>query len=159
MTSRYLHKLLAVALLASAACASGPPIPHQPDVVDATLPAPADQVRMAVIQVLTDGGYEVEEVEKEDDAVEQKNDHTLTTGYREEIRSPWDWLLRRRFGTGRSRVDALVTPSDDQNTRLRLHVLYEGKDGIFTRWEESPTALPQSAENQLRLIKTALHIL
>lgn len=159
MTSRYLHKLLAVALLVSAACVSGPPIPHQPDVVDATLPAPADQVRMAVIQVLTDGGYEVEEVEKEDDAVEQKNDHTLTTGYREEIRSPWDWLLRRRFGTGRSRVDALVTPSDDQNTRLRLHVLYEGKDGIFTRWEESPTALPQSAENQLRLIKNALHIL
>lgn len=159
MTSRYLHKLLAVALLVSAACASGPPIPHQPDVVDATLPAPADQVRMAVIQVLTDGGYEVEEVEKEDDAVEQKNGHTLTTGYREETRSPWDWLLRRRFGTGRSRVDALVTPSDDQNTRLRLHVLYEGKDGIFTRWEESPTALPQSAENQLRLIKNALHIL
>ena len=159
MTSRYLHKLLAVALLASAACASGPPIPHQPDVVDATLPAPADQVRMAVIQVLTDGGYEVEEVEKEDDAVEQKNDHTLTTGYREEIRSPWDWLLRRRFGTGRSRVDALVTSADDQTTRLRLHVLYEGKDGIFTRWEESPTALPQSAENQLRLIKNALHIL
>ena len=159
MSSRYLHKLLAVALLASAACASGPPIPHQPDVVDATLPAPADQVRMAVIQVLTDGGYEVEEVEKEDDAVEQKNGHTLTTGYREEIRSPWDWLLRRRFGTGRSRVDALVTPSDDQNTRLRLHVLYEGKDGIFTRWEESPTALTQSAENQLRLIKNALHIL
>ena len=159
MTSRYLHKLLAVALLASAACASGPPIPHQPDVVDATLPAPADQVRMAVIQGLIDGGYEVEEVEKEDDAVEQKNGHTLTTGYREETRSPWDWLLRRRFGTGRSRVDALVTPSDDQNTRLRLHVLYEGKDGIFTRWEESPTALPQSAENQLRLIKNALHIL
>ena len=159
MTSRYLHKLLAVALLVSAACASGPPIPPQPDVVDATLPAPADQVRMAVIQVLTDGGYEVEEVEKEDDAVEQKNGHTLTTGYREEIRSPWDWLLRRRFGTGRSRVDALVTPADDQTTRLSLHVLYEGKDGIFTRWEESPTALPQSAENQLRLIKNALHIL
>lgn len=159
MTSRFLHKLLAVVLLASAACASGPPIPHQPDVVDAILPAPADLVRMAVIQVLTDGGYEVEELEKEDDAVEQKNDHTLTTGYREEIRSPWDWLLRRRFGTGRSRVDALVTPADDQTTRLRLHVLYEGKDGIFTRWEESPTALPQSAENQLRLIKNALHIL
>lgn len=159
MTSRFLHKLLAVALLASAACASGPPIPHQPDVVDAILPAPADLVRMAVIQVLTDGGYEVEELEKEDDAVEQKNDHTLTTGYREEIRSPWDWLLRRRFGTGRSRVDALVTPADDQTTRLRLHVLYEGKDGIFTRWEESPTAPPQSAENQLRLIKNALHIL
>ena len=39
---------------------AGPPIAHEPDVVDVTLPAPADQVRTAVIQVLTDGGYEVE---------------------------------------------------------------------------------------------------
>jgi len=53
----------------------------------------------------------------------------------------------------------LVTAADEQSTRLRLHVLYEGKDGLFTRWEESPTALPQSAENQVRLIKNALHIL
>jgi hypothetical protein len=56
-------------------------------------------------------------------------------------------------------VNAVVTAADDQSTRLRLHVQYEGKDGLFTRWEESPTALPQSAENQLRLIKNALRIL
>jgi hypothetical protein len=157
--SRCLRILPVVALLTTAACAAGPPIHYEPDVVDVTLPAPADQVKTAVIQVLTDGGYDVEEIENDEDAVERENDHTLTTGYREEIRSPWDWLLRRRFGTGRSRVDARVTPADDQTTRLRLHVLYEGKDGIFTRWEESPTALPQSAENQLRLIKNALQIL
>ena len=148
MTLRGLHCLLIVPLLASAACA-GPPIPHEPDVVDVFLPSPADQVRTTVIQVLTNDGYEVE----------QENDQNLTTGFREEIRSPWDGLLHWRFGTGRSRVHALVTAAEEQTTRLRLHVFYEGKDGLFTRWEESPTALPQSAEHQLRLIKNALHIL
>jgi hypothetical protein len=132
----------------SAACA-GPSIPHEPDVLDVTLSASHDQVRTAVIQVLTDGGYDVE----------REGDQNLTTGYREEIRGIWDGLLRWRFGTGRSRVDAVVTAADEQSTRLRLHVQYEGKDGLFTRWEESPSALPQSAENQLRLIKNALHIL
>lgn len=96
-----------------------------------------------------DGGYDVD----------RRDDETLTTSYREEMRGPWDWLLRWRFGTGKSRVDALVTEAAEQTTRLRLHVQYESKDGIFTRWENSPTALPQSAENQLRLIKNVLQIL
>lgn len=148
MTLGSLRCLLIVSLLASAACA-GPPISHEPDVVDVILPSPSEQVRTTVMQVLSDDGYEVE----------QENDQTLTTGYREETRSPWDGLLHWRFGTGRSRVHALVTAADEQTTRLRLHVFYEGKDGLFTRWEESPTALPQSAEHQLRLIKNALHIL
>ncbi len=56
-------------------------------------------------------------------------------------------------------MEAMVTAASKQSSRLRLNVLYEGKDGIFTRWEDSPTALPQSAENQLRLIKNALQIL
>lgn len=122
---------------------------QEPDLIDVTLPAPADQVRTAVIQVLTDGGYEVE----------LEGDEHLKTGYRQEIRGPWDGLLRWRFGTGRSRVNAVVTAADERTSRLRLDVQYEGKDGLFTRWEESPTALPQSAQNQLRLIKNALHIL
>ena len=117
--------------------------------MDVTLPAPVDQVRTAVMQVLTDGGYEVE----------QENDQNVTTGHREEIRSLWNGLVNWRFGTGRSRVDAMVTAADEQTSRLRLHVEYEGKDGLFTRWEDSPSALPQSAENQLRLIKNALQIL
>jgi hypothetical protein len=148
VTSSSVHLLLTALIVGATACA-GPTIPHEPDVVDVTLPAPAEQVRTAVIQVLTDGGYDVD----------RQDDQNLTTGYREEISGPWDWLLRWRFGTGRSRVDALVTRATEQDTRLRLHVQYEGKDGIFTRWEDSPTALPQSAENQLRLIKNALHIL
>lgn len=148
MTSHPSLFLPILVILTTAACA-GPPIPHEPDIVDVTLPAPVEEVRMAIIQVLTDGGYDVD----------RQDDQNLTTGYREEIRGPWDWLLRWRFGTGRSRVDARVSPAEEQSTRLRLHVQYEGKDGIFTRWEDSPTALPQSAENQLRLIKNALQIL
>lgn len=138
-----------VPLLASALACAGPAMPHDPDVIDVTLPVPADRVKTAVVQVLTDGGYDVD----------RKDDQTLTTGYREEIPGPWDWLWRWRFGTGRSRVEANVTPDTDQTTRLRLTVQYEGKDGLFTRWEDSPTALPQSAENQLRLIKNALQLL
>jgi hypothetical protein len=140
--------LLISIIIATAAC-TGPSIPHEPDVLDVTLPAPAEKVRTAVIQVLTDGGYDVD----------RQDDQNMTTGYRKEMSGPWDWLLHRRFGTGRSRVEALLTPASEQSTRLRLHVQYEGKDGIFTSWEDSPTALPQSAENQLRLIKNALQIL
>jgi hypothetical protein len=143
-------RVLSLALLVIwvSACA-GPPIPHGLDAIDVMLPAPSDRVKTAVIQILTEEGY----------AVDRKGDENLTTGYREEISGPWDWLLRWRFGTGRSRVEATVASVSEQSSRLRLHVLYEGKDGIFTRWEDSPTALPLSAENQLRLIKNALQIL
>ena len=140
--------LLVAPLVACISCA-GPPLPHEPDVVDVTLSAPADEVRAVLIQVLTDGGYDVE----------QDGDDNWTTGYREETRGLWDWLLRWRFVTGRSRVDAVLTAPDSQTSRLRLQVYYEGKDGLFTRWEDAPTPLPQSATNQLRLIKNALHLL
>ena len=148
MTLRSTQLLVALSLLTGVACA-GPPIPHEPDVIDVTLSASSTDVRMAVIQVLTDDGYEVE----------REDDQNLTTSYRKEISGPWDGLLHWRFGTGRSRIDAFVTPTDEHTTRLRLHVQYDGKDGIFTRWEDSSTPLPQSAQNQLRLIKNALHIL
>jgi hypothetical protein len=49
-------------------------------------------------------------------------------------------------------MEAMVTPASEESSRLRLSMLYEGRDGIRTRWEDSPTALPQSAENQLRLV-------
>ena len=148
MTHTFRILSLALLVIWASACA-GPPIPHEPDVIDVTLPATADRVKTAVAQVLTEGGYRVD----------RTDDENLTTGYREEISGPWDWLLRWRFGTGRSRVDVLVTPAPGESSRLRLHVLYEGKDGLFTRWEESPTATPQSAANQLRLIKNALQLL
>lgn len=148
MTIR-LFLVAAITITLSMSGCAGPTIPHEPDAIDVTLPVPADQVKAAVVQVLTDGGYEVD----------QPEEGHLTTGYRQEMHGPWNWLWRWRFGTGKSRVDAIVSEATDQAARLRLNVTYEGKDGIFTRWEESPTALPQSAENQLRLIKNALKLL
>jgi len=139
---------LCLFLVGTLACA-GPVIPHEPDIIDVMLPVPAEQVRTAVIHVLTDGGY----------AVEHKDEEQLVTDYKQDMRGLWDGMLHWRFGTGKSRVEARVTSASEESTRLRIHVRYEGKDGLFTRWEDSPTALPQSAENQLRLIKNALHLL
>jgi hypothetical protein len=80
-------------------------------------------VKAAVIQILIEGGY----------ALDRTDDHNLTTGYREEVSGLWDWLLRRRFGRGWSRVETMVTLASEQRSRLRLNVLHEEKDGIFTR--------------------------
>ena len=83
----------------------------------------------------------------------------MTTGMRQEIRSPVERALAWRFGVGKSRVEARVVPQDDSTTRLRLQVFYRGKDGLLDSWEEAETPLPQSAANEIRLIKNALRIL
>ncbi len=143
-----------VSVLAMAAMASGcagvpvPPLP-EPDVMEVLLPIPADQVKTAMVDVLTQGGY----------TVEQDETGNLTTGMRQEIRSPWDGLLRWRFGVGKSRVEARVVQQDDSTTRVRLQVFHRGKDGLFDSWEEAETPLPQSAANEIRLIKNALRVL
>ncbi len=131
-----------------AGCAGGPPAP-EPDVMEVTLPVPAEQVRTALSDVLTQGGYTIDQ----DDA------GNVTTGMREEIRSPWNGLLRWRFGVGKSRVEARVVPQDDSTTRLRLQVFHRGKDGLFDSWEDAETPLPQSAANEIRLLKNALRVL
>ncbi|MCC6139635.1 MAG: hypothetical protein IT389_03355 [Nitrospira sp.] len=128
---------------------SGAPHPLPADLVETRLAAPLDSVKTALTQVLTDGGYEVD----------WKNDASLETGYREEMHGPWNWLYRWRFGTIKSRVNATVAATDNHNTALKLEVQSEGKDGIFTSWDQVPSALPQSANNQLRLIKNALQLL
>lgn len=128
---------------------SGTPRPLPADLVETRLAAPLDSVKAALTQVLTDGGYEVD----------WKNTSTLETGYREEMHGPWNWLYRWRFGTIKSQVNATVIAADEQNTALKLEVRSEGKDGIFTSWEQVPSALPQAADNQLRLIKNALQLL
>jgi len=121
------------------------------DTAQAILPAAPEQVRAAVIQVLEEGGYRVTGVED--------GDRVLTTGYRQEMDAPSNWLYRARFGTGRSRVDVTLSPQGDQVTGLTIHVTYEGKDGLAESWKPYPAPLPQSAENQLRLIKNRLGIL
>lgn len=128
---------------------SSTPHPYESDHIDVTLSASADDVRAAVAQVLVDQGYDVQ----------WNDEENLSTGYRDETGGPWNGLLHWRFGTLKSRVEVLITPSPDETTRLRLHVLSKGKDGLFTAWDTAPSALPQSAGNQLRLIKNALHLL
>lgn len=128
---------------------SSTPHPYESDHIDVTLFASADDVRAAVAQVLVDQGYDVQ----------WNDEENLSTGYRDETGGPWNGLLHWRFGTLKSRVEVLITPSPDETTRLRLHVLSKGKDGLFTAWDTAPSALPQSAGNQLRLIKNALHLL
>jgi hypothetical protein len=91
--------------------------------------------------------------------VEWRDDQNVSTGYREEIPGPWNGLYRWRFGTIKSRVEGVVTPVEEQSTRLRLHVLTEGKGGLFETWDEQESALPQRADNQLRLIKNFLQLL
>lgn len=128
---------------------SGAPHPRPPDLIETRLAAPLNTVKTALTQVLTDGGYDVD----------WTNDSTLETSYREEMHGPGKWLYRWRFGTIKSRVNATVKAVDDQSTALTLEVQSEGKDGIFTSWDQVPSALPQSADNQLRLIKNALQLL
>ncbi len=126
------------------------PLQPAPDIVEETFPMPADRVKQALVDVLTMGGY---------GSIEEDSTGNLKTGYREEISGPWNWLLHWRFGVDRSRVEATVTPLPETGTRLRLRVMYESKDGLFVSWGDASTALPQSAANQLRLIKNKLQIL
>lgn len=137
-----------VLVSALAGCAGGPPAP-EPDVMEVILPVPAEQVKTALSDVLTQGGY----------TVDQDDTGNITTGMQQEIRSPWNGLLRWRFGVGKTRVEARVVPQDDSTTRLRLQVFHRGKDGIFDSWEDAETPLPQSAANEIRLLKNALRLL
>jgi len=122
--------------------------PVEPDVVDVTLPAPADRVKAAVTKVLAEDDYEVD----------WKDGSQLQTGYRDEQPSIWDWMLKGRFGVVRSRAEVSVTPETDQSSHLRLQVSSDGKQTMFQGWGPTAPQVPQSAENKLRLIKNELKI-
>lgn len=140
--------LLLLLLICTGGCAARHPVVEL-DAMEVVLPVPVEQVKTAVTDVLTQGGYNVDTDE----------DGNLSTGMRQEVRSPWNGLLRWRFGVGKSRVEARVVPQDDSSTRLRLQVFYREKDGLFDSWEDAETPLPQSAANEIRLIKNALRLL
>lgn len=148
MTPALPYRAAIVLLAALAGCAGGPQAP-EPDIMDVTLSAPADRVKAAVADVLSQDGYKVDQDESDN----------VTTGMRQEIRSPWNWLLRWRFGVGKSRVEARIVAQDESTTRLRLQVFHRGKDGLFDTWEDADTPLPQSAANEVRRIKNALRLL
>jgi len=122
-----------------------------PDSVEAVLVAPQNQVRAAVVQVLTEAGYEV--------GGEDLPDPVLSTGYRQEIDGPWNWLLVSRFGVSRSRVHTTIIPENETATRLIIQVTYESKGSLFGFWRPYETPLQQSAVNQLRLVRNTLGLL
>lgn len=141
--------LAVVALVAVTVGCTGVQHPVQPDVVEVTLPASADQVKAAVTKVLAEDDY---------CCVDWKDGSQLQTGYRGEQPSIWDWLVRGRFGVVRSRAEASVTSETAQSSRLRLQVSSEGKQTMFDGWGPTSPQVPQSAENKLRLIKNELKI-
>ena len=122
-----------------------------PDFIEATLAAPQDRVKAAVIQVLTEGGYTIRSG--------NEPDRVVSAGYRQEIDSIWNWLLIFPVGVSRSQVEATLAPEEETATRLTIEVTHQGKDSLFSFWLTYDTPLPQSAANQLRLVKTALGLL
>lgn len=122
-----------------------------PDFIEATLTAPQDRVKAAVIQVLTEGGYTLRSG--------NEPDRVVSAAYRQEIDSIWNWLLIFRVGVSRSQVEATLAPEKETATRLTIEVTHQGKDSLFSFWRTYDTPLPQSAANQLRLVKNALGLL
>lgn len=130
-------------------CAHVPPqVPLAPEVVEATLPVSADRVKAAVTKILEDDDYNVD----------WKDGTQLKTGYREEQPSIYEWFVKGRLGVVRSYYEVSVTPETGESTRLRLQVSSEGKSTLWQAWGPTPTQVPQSAENKLRLIKNELKI-
>ncbi|MET0515227.1 MAG: hypothetical protein ABW047_07875 [Nitrospiraceae bacterium] len=146
MLLRYL--LIICAITIGAGCASVHP-EADVDVMDLTLPAPAENVKTALIDILRSSGYEIQE----------EYSDTVTTGSRRETGGPWNWLLNWRFGVMKSRVEAKMIPLEQDSTRLRLQVFPLSKDGILDSWSEAESPLPLSAANQVRRLKNALQIL
>ena len=143
-----LRYLLVCAVISGSGCTSVHPAPD-PDVMDLTLPAPAESIKSALIDILRSSGYEIQE----------ENSDTVTTGTRRETEGPWNWLLNWRFGVMKSRVEAKIIPLEQDSTRLRLQVFPWSKDGILDSWTEAESPLPLSAANQVRRLKNSLQIL
>ncbi len=130
--------------------------PQPVDTAEAVLPRPEAEVKTAVFQVLSAGGYTIR---SDGDQGNDGQEHTVTTEYREEIDSVWDWLLRRRFGVGRSWVTATLKQESEGATHVTIQVTYEGKESLFSAWRGYETPLQQTARNQLRLLRNALGLL
>ncbi len=139
---------LCTAMLLSACAGLSHP---QPDRVEAVLPVPESQVRVAVLQVIREGGYTL--------TSGGATGAELSTGLRQETNNPSDWLISARFGISRTHMDIVLSPEGDSATRLAIQVLGEGKDGLFESWQPYDPPLAQSAANQLRLIRNALGLL
>jgi hypothetical protein len=120
----------------------------EPDVVQVKLAAPVEKVKAAVAEVLTNSGYT---------DVEWKNDTTLSANYRDESEGI-RWMYDCCWGVIKSRVEATVTPNTDQTTDLQLKVMAEGKRTMWESFAPVQPQYPESANNELRLIKNKLKI-
>jgi hypothetical protein len=120
----------------------------EPDVVQVQLAAPVEKVKAAVTDVLTNSGYT---------QVVWKDDSTVTTNYRDETEGI-QWMYDCCWGVIKNRVEATVTPKADQTTELRLQVKAEGKRTIWESFAPVQPPAPESANNQVRLIKNKLNI-
>lgn len=120
----------------------------EPNVVQVQLAAPVEKVKAAITEVLTNSGYT---------EVMWKDDSTVTTNYRDETEGI-QWLYDCCWGVVKNRVEATVTPKADQTTDLRIQVSTVGKRTLWEGFAPVQTPEPESANNQLRLIKNKLKI-
>jgi hypothetical protein len=130
-------------------------MPQPADSVEALLEAPMDRVRAAVLHVFGSQGYSVESSQNRS----ENRTESIQAGYREEIRAPWDWMLRFRFGVGRTQAEADLNGEGEGSTKLVLTVLHESKGSLAGSWIPSDPPLRHSAEHYLRLIKNELKLL
>jgi len=136
-------------LFLSAAC-STPTVEVRPDTEESLLAAPRDQVRAALVSTLETDGYSIRG---------EEDPRFVRTGYREETRGPWDWLLIWRFGVTRSRVEAVLSADTPDSTRLNVSVIYETKDHLWSLWRETPSPPHRDADLHIRSVKKTLHLL
>ena len=120
------------------------------DSTDTVLAAPLDQVKTALIDVLSTEGYPVREAD---------DDRVVITGYRRETDGLWDWLLMSRFGVGRSKAEATVSPESQDMTRLTISIIYEAKDHLWSAWQKTTPPPHRSAGLYLRSVKKILGLL
>ena len=138
------------AALLMTGCASSPPA-RLLDSADTVLAASLDQVKTALLSVLSTDGYPVR------NSVD--DDRIVMTGYRQESEELWDWLLKSGFGVERSKVEATVSPESQDTTRLTISVIYETKDHLWSTWQETTPPPHRGAALQLRSLKKALNLL
>ena len=120
------------------------------DSTDTVLAAPLDQVKIALIEILSTEGYPVRDAD---------DDRVIITGYRRETEGPWDWLVTSRFGVGRSKMEATVSPESQDTTRLTISVLYEAKDHFWSAWRETTPPPHRNATLHLRAVRKSLGLL
>lgn len=149
LNSKWIVAWFYIALVVGGCTTTSSPRPAESSEV--LLDAPLEQVRAAVLQVLSTEGYPVHEG--------SGDDRVVITGYKRETGNIWDWLLTFRFGVGRSKVEATLSPSSQETTRLTVFVLYQVKDHIWSAWEDAGAPPHRDASLHIRSVKKVLGLL